>query len=110
MNGQIETPEAAKTKKPSALTEFLAKNKDKKVNETDKKTTGAKFKKLMGEREKIVASLKKFDEEAQTLSEQMIACYGASHIVVDGVKYIPTSRNGRVFYKTMGDESETVEL
>lgn len=106
MNDQIETP----SKKPSALAKFLDANKGKKVNETDKKTVGAKFKKLMGEREKILAQLAKFDAETQKTSEEMIACYGVTQVVVDGIRFVPTSRGERIFYKKMSDDVETVEL
>lgn len=109
MNDQIETPKTTE-KTPSALAKFIAANKGKKVNETDKKAVGAKFKKLMGEREKIVAQLAKFDADAQKVSEEMIACYGNTQVVVDGVRFVPTSRGERIFYKKMSDDVETVEL
>lgn len=106
MNDQIETPA---TKKPSALAVFLEANKSKKVNETDKKAVGAKFKKAMGEREKIVAQLETFDKTAHKIAEEMISCYGGAKIVVDGVQYVPTCRGERIFYKRMS-ESDSVEL
>ncbi len=109
MNDQIETP-VTKAKPVSALSKFLEANKGKKVNETDKKAVGTKFKKTMGEREKIVAQLDAFDKTTQKLAEEMISCYGATQIVVDGVRYIPTSRGERIFYKKMSDSTETVEL
>jgi hypothetical protein len=108
MNDQIAAPKASKT--PSALAKFLEGNKGKKTNETDKKAVGAKFKKLMGEREKLVSALAKFDAEAQKTSEEMIACYGSTEIVIDGVRFVPTSRGERIFYKKMSDDKETVEL
>lgn len=107
MNDQIET---ATSKAPSALAKFLKANEGKKVNDTDKKTVGAKFKKLMGEREKLVQALETFDKSAQKVSEEMIACYGATQVVVDGVRFVPTSRGERIFYKKMSDTAETVEL
>lgn len=111
MNDQIETPKTVKAAKTaSALAKFVEANKGKKVNETDKKAAGAAFKKVMGEREKIVAQLDAFDKNAQKVSEQMIACYGNTQIVVDGVRYVPTSRGERIFYKKMSDSTETVEL
>lgn len=111
MTDQVQTAtEAPKAQKVSALAKFVEANKNKKVNETDKKTVGAKFKKLMGEREKLVQALAKFDADAQKTAEEMIACYGTTHIVVDGVRYVPTSRNERIFYKKMSEEDNTVEL
>lgn len=108
-NGR-STPTQKKEQKKSALTLLLEKVVTVKANATDKKAAADVFKKNMGEREKLLEGLKAFDAKADKVAEAMVRCYGAAHVTVDGVRYIPTSRGERVYYKRMSDEQETVEL
>ena len=98
-------------KKASALNKLLDSLKGQPLpNKTDVKATGDKFKKRMGEREKLVKALEDFDAAAGDLAANMVKCFGRQHITVDGVRYVPTSRGERIYYKRMSDEHETVEL
>jgi hypothetical protein len=99
-----------KGKPDSALTKLLAAVKGTKVNETDKKKTTEAFKKAMGERAKLQAALDAFDAKADETAVNMVKCYGATHVMVDGVRYVPTSRGDRVYYKKMSDQLNVVEL
>jgi len=99
-------------KADSALAALLKElsNGKVKVNESDKKAVSNTFKKAMAERAKLQAALDKFDAESDALAVQMIRCYGATQVVVEGVRYVPTSRGPRVYYKKMSDSPDVVEL
>jgi hypothetical protein len=109
MNDSIETPA---TKKPSALATLLEqlKSSKAKVNETDKKAATAAFKAAMGERAKLQAALDAFDAKSDATAIAMVKCYGAAHVMVAGVRYVPTSRGERIYYKKMSDQPDVVEL
>lgn len=107
-DGNIST-EPKKTE--SALAKLIKSLEGaKKPNVSDVKAIGEKFKKSMGEREKLVKALETFDKSADALAVDMVKCHGKSHITVDGVRYVPTSRGERVYYKRMSDDADTVEL
>lgn len=111
MNDAVET-KAKEEKKPSALASLLAdlaKSKTK-PNESDKKSVTADFKKAMGERAKLQAALDAFDAKADDRAVAMVKCYGAMHVMVAGVRYVPTSRGERIYYKKMSDQPDVVEL
>lgn len=106
-----ENTATAKDKKISALNKLLDSLKGQPApNKTDIKAAGDKFKKRMGEREKLVKALEDFDAATGDLATTMVKCFGRQHIAVDGVRYVPTSRGERIYYKRMSDEHETVEL
>jgi len=110
-NGTTNGHSAKPSKPESALTLLLASMKGQKApNESDKKAVTNAFKKAMGERAKLQAALDKFDAEADATAVQMVRCYGAKHLTVDGVRYVPTSRGSRVYYKRMSDSTDVVEL
>lgn len=98
-------------KAPSALTKLL-KSLDgaKKPNASDVKAVSAKFKSAMGKRAELEKALKDFDASNDALAVEMVKCHGAKHITVEGVRYVPTSRADRVYYKRMTDTHDTVEL
>lgn len=104
-NGSVKTP-----KPESALTKLLSEIKGKKVSETDRKAVTNVFVKTMGERAKLLAALEAFDAKADETAVNMVKCYGAKHVTVGGVRYVPTSRGARVYYKKMSDETDTVAL
>ena len=64
----------------------------------------------MGERAKLLAALEAFDAKANQTAIDMVRCYGAKHVTVGGVRYVPTSRGERVYYKKMSDQTDTVAL
>ena len=109
MNAPAEIPSTTPAKK-SALALLLESLKGAKVNESDKKSVTADFKKAMGERAKLQAALDAFDEKADETAVKMVRCYGAAHVMVGGVRYVPTSRGERIYYKKMSDQPDVVEL
>lgn len=96
-------------KKPSALAALLALPKTK-VNETDKKAAVAAFKASQGERQKLQDALDAFDAKADVTAVALVKCFGAQHLMIGGVRYVPTSRGERIYYKKMGDQAEVVNL
>ena len=97
-------------KTDSALTKLLAETKGKKVSESDRKAITNAIFKTMSERAKLQAALEAFDAKADETAVNMVRCYGAKHVTVGGVRYVPTSRGTRVYYKKMSDEQETIAL
>jgi hypothetical protein len=97
-------------KPPSALVKLLAESKGKKVSESDRKAITNAFVKTMGERQKLLAALEAFDAKADETAVNMVRCYGVKHVTVGGVRYVPTSRGTRVYYKRMSDQIDTVAL
>lgn len=81
-----------------------------KTNATDKKAATENFKKAMGERAKLQAALDAFDAKADETSVLMVKCFGNTHVMVGGVRYVPTSRGARVYYKRMTDQPDVVEI
>jgi hypothetical protein len=110
MNDSNGSKNGSATKEPSALAKLLEETKGKKVNETDRKAITNAFVKSMGERAKLEAALKAFDEKANQNAIDMVRCYGTKHVTVGGVRYVPTSRGERVYYKKMSDQLDTVAL
>ena len=96
-NGTTPTPKA-----DSALAKLIKASKDIKVNATDKKAVSAEFKKTVSKRAELQKALDDFDKGNDALAVKMIQCYGSEAIIVDGVRYVPTSRGERVYYKQMG--------
>lgn len=96
--------------KASALTKLLKECEGKKANDTDRKAATKAFVAAMGERAKLEAALKAFDAKADETAIAMVRCYGAKHVTVAGVRYVPTSRGDRVYYKKMSDQVDTVAL
>lgn len=107
MTEQAETNGSGK-KAPSALEKLLAECKGKKVNESDKKKITNDFVKAQGERAKLQAALDAFDAKADDTAANMVRCYGSAAVTVGGVRYIPTSRGERVYYKRMTDQPKPV--
>ncbi len=105
-NGHTTTAPA----EPSALTKLLADCKGQKVNETDKKKTGEAFKKFAGKRAELQKALDDHDAQADALAVNMIRCFGAKTVTVDGVRYTPTSRGTRIYYKKMSSVKDDLEL
>ena len=104
MTEQIETNGHAKpAKEDSALAKLLASVKGAKVNETDKKKASDAFKKAMGKRAELQKALDDFDATADATAVLMVKCYGTKQVVVDGVRYAPTSRGERIYYKRLSD-------
>ena len=98
----------APVKGPSALEKLLAECKGKKVNESDKKKVTNDFVKAQGERAKLQAALDAFDAKADDTAANMVRCYGSAAVTVQGVRYIPTSRGERIYYKKMTDQPKPV--
>jgi hypothetical protein len=101
----------AAPKAPSALTVLLNSIKGQKApNESDKKAIVNAFKKAMGKRAELQAALDQFDAESDATAIGMVKCYGSKQVEVNGVRYIPTSRGSRIYYKKMSDSPEVEKL
>lgn len=99
--------------KPLSALALLLKDietKKVKVNESDRKKVTNDFVKAMGERAKLQAALDAFDAKADDTAVQMVRCYGGKHVTVGGVRYVPTSRGSRIYYKKMSDQQDTISL
>lgn len=106
-----DTKSKSDTKPKSALTLLLESIKGQKTpNASDTKATKSAFVKAMGERAKLQAALDAFDASANVTAINMVKCFGAQHVTVGGVRYVPTSRGERVYYKKMSDQTNTVNL
>lgn len=97
-------------KKPSALAALLESLEGKKANDSDKKAVAKKFKEAQGKREAILAQLEAHDKASSELASEMVRCFGAKHIEIDGIRYVPTSRNERIYYKKMSDNPDVEKL
>lgn len=106
------TASAETSAKTSALQKLLKTIEAEKIklNASDIKAVTADFKKAMGERKKLQDALDAFDAKTDETAVKMVKAYGKKHVVVDGVRYVPTSRGARVYYKRMSDEHDTIEL
>ncbi len=109
MTEQAQTTNGS-SKAPSALTTLLKSCEGKKINESDKKKFTNDFVKAQGERQKLLKALEDFDAKADETAVNMVRCYGTKAVTIAGVKYVPTSRGARVYYKKMGNEADTVSL
>lgn len=101
---------AAKEPKPDSALQLLLKQPPVKFNDTDKKKITSAFKAAMSKRAELQKALDDFDAQSDATAVQMVKCYGSKHIVVDGVRYVPTSRGARVYYKKMSDSPDVIEL
>jgi len=110
MTEQAVTESNGKSKPESALTKLLAETKGKKVNESDRKAITNAFVKAQSERAKLQAALDAFDSKADETAVNMVRCYGAEHVTIAGVVYVPTSRGERVYYKRMGGAKQPIAL
>lgn len=112
MNAPANTP-ATTTEttesKESALTIYCKTLDPKaKVNASDKKAAGAKFKEFQSKRRAALAVLKGLEAEETELAKECLRVFGKSKLTVDGVDYVATSREERIYYKEMG--SKGIEL
>lgn len=99
--------------KPKSALTLLLEDREAgkfKTNESDKKATTEAFKKSMGERAKLQKALDDFDAKSDKTAIEMVKCFGTQHIMIAGVRYVPTSRGARVYYKKMGEQQDVVEL
>lgn len=102
------TPTASKK---SALTLLIESLKGQTApNKTDVKAITNAFKESMGKREALLKQLKELEAADNQTAINMVKCYGAKHVVVGGVRYVPTSRDERIYYKRMSDSHDAVEL
>jgi adenosylmethionine-8-amino-7-oxononanoate aminotransferase len=94
------------TKPKSALQTLVESLKDaKKPSASDIKAVTNSFIKAMGEREKLQKALDDFDAKANKTAEDMVRCFGAEPVRLGGMKYVPTSRGSRIYYKKMSDHA-----
>jgi hypothetical protein len=105
MNAPANTP-ATTTETPaneSAITKFIKSlPKDHKANKSDQKAAATAFKAFMAKKAAAEKVLKDLEAEEQTVAQNMIAAYGKNRISVEGVEYVASCRDERIFYKVMG--------
>jgi hypothetical protein len=109
-NSEVITNGNGSSTKVSALTKLLKACEGKKVNEADKRKITNDFVKAQGERKKLQDALDAFDAKADDTAVNMVRCYGAEHVTIAGVVYVPTSRGDRVYYKRMGGAKQPIAL
>ena len=101
MNAPATTP-ATNSNKDSALTKYLKTLDPKaKPNASDKKAAGAKFKAFQAKRQAALKALKDLETEEAEVARECVRVYGKSKLTVDGVDFVPTSRDERIYYKEM---------
>lgn len=90
-------------KEPSALAAFIKECEDSKTkpNETDKKKVGDTFKAMIAKRQKAEDALKAAVAEEDKISRDMVRCFGRKKVTIDGKDFAPTSRDERIFYKSL---------
>lgn len=103
MNTPASTPtNETVTDKESALAKFLKTLDPKaKPNKSDQKAAAAKFRGFQAKRKAALQALKDLEGEEQEVSRAMLAAYGKQKITLDGVDFVPTSRDERIYYKEM---------
>jgi len=107
MNAPATTP--ATDSKESALALFVKTLDPKaKPNKSDQKAAGAKFKEFQAKRQAALKALKDLEAEEQEVARACIAAFGKIKLTVDGIDYVPTSRESRIYYKELSGKG--VEL
>jgi hypothetical protein len=103
MNAPASTPSTETTPaSESALTKFLKSLDPKaKPNASDKKAAGAAFKAFQAKRQAALKVLKDLETEEQEVARACLKAFGKTKLTVDGVDFVPTSRDERIYYKEM---------
>jgi hypothetical protein len=103
MNAPASTPSTETTPaSESALAKFLKSLDPKaKPNASDKKAAGAAFKAFQAKRQAALKVLKDLETEEQEVARACLKAFGKTKLTVDGVDFVPTSRDERIYYKEM---------
>jgi hypothetical protein len=110
MNAPATTPNAeTATSNESALAKYIKSLDPKaKPNASDKKAAGAAFKAFQAKRQAALKVLKDLETEEQDVARACLKAFGKIKLTVDGVDFVPTSRDERIYYKEMSGKG--VEL
>ena len=101
MNAPATTPNT-ETAQESALAKYLKTLDPKaKPNASDKKAAGAKFKAFQAKRQAALKALKDLETEEAEVARACVSVFGKSKLTIDGVDFVPTSRDERIYYKEM---------
>jgi hypothetical protein len=88
--------------KDSALTAYLKTLDPKaKVNASDKKAAGAKFKEFQAKRKAALEVLKGLETEEMAVAKECLRVFGKNKLTIDGIDYTPSCREERIYYKEM---------
>jgi hypothetical protein len=102
MNAPATTPATETTEvKDSALTVFIKSLPKTKPNKTDQKAAAAKFKAFAVKKAAAIAAVNALAEEEQEVAKEAVKAFGKETLIVDGQRFAPTSRDGRIFYKNL---------
>ncbi len=108
MNAPATTPATDSTKE-SALALFVKSLDPKaKPNASDKKAAGAKFKAFQVKRQAALKALKDLEAEEAEVARECVKVFGKQKLTIDGIDFVPTSRDARIYYKEMSGKG--VEL
>jgi len=103
MADQTSTTPATETAKESAIALFLKTLDPKaKPNKSDQKAAATKFRAFQSKRKAAIDALKSLEAEEQEVSRECLKAFGKIKLTVDGVDFVPTSRDARIYYKEMG--------
>ena len=97
MNQPVETP----ANKESALSLFVKSIAGVKANATDKKAAGAAFKAFQAKKAAALKALKDLEAEEGEVARACLRAFGKEKLTVNGVDFVPTSRDERIYYKEM---------
>ncbi len=98
MNAPVESKET----KESAIAAFVKSLDPKaKPNASDKKAAAAKFKAFQAKKKAAADVLKGLQGEENEVARECIRVFGKVKLTVDGVDFVPTSRDERIYYKEM---------
>jgi predicted nucleotide-binding protein (sugar kinase/HSP70/actin superfamily) len=105
MNAPANTPATTATetsKDESALAKFMKTVDPKaKPNKSDQTAAGKAFKAYQAKRQDLLKQLKDLEKEEGEVSRACLRAFGKQKLTVDGIDYIPTSREDRIYYKEM---------
>lgn len=101
MNDPAET-----SAKESAISLFI-KGLDPKAkpNASDKKAAGALFKAFQAKKQAALKVLKDLETEEGEVSRACLRAFGKEKLSANGVDFVPTSRDERIYYKEMSGKS-----
>lgn len=111
MNAPVtsETSTESTASKDSALTVYLKTLDPKaKINASDKKAAGARFKEFQAKRRAALQVLKDLEVEEMAVAKECLRVFGKSKLTIDGVDFTPSCRDERIYYKEMSGKG--VEL
>ena len=98
----MNAPATTETAKESALALFIKGIDPKaKANATDKKAAASKFKAFQAKKAAAQKVLHDLQAEEGEVARECLKAFGKVKLTVEGVDFVPTSRDERIYYKEM---------